>query len=235
MNVLITGGAGFVGSHTAELLLNNGHSVRVLDDFSSSKRNNLPKYTDLEIVEGDIRDTNCVRKSLRDITHVLHLAAQVSVQASNTDPLKSNSINLTGFLNVLHEAMNAKISRFVYASSAAVYGIPDQLPLTEFSSVQPTSIYGVEKAANDEIARIYNSLYGTLTLGLRYFNIYGTRQNIASPYTGVITKFIQNIETREPLMIYGDGRQTRDFIHVKTIARINILALQGTAVGVCNI
>lgn len=235
MNVLITGGAGFIGSHTVDLLLTKGYSVKVLDNFSSGKRSNLSKSNMLEIVNGDVCDYDCVKYAMAGITHVLHLAAQVSAQASIADPLKSNSINITGFLNVLHASMNAQISRFVYASSAAVYGVADNLPLTEFSPIKPISIYGVEKATNEEYARIYNNLYDLSVLGLRYSNVYGQRQDNLSPYTGVISKFIKNIKAKESLTIYGDGSQTRDFIHVKNISMVNFLSLKGDAEGICNV
>ncbi len=235
MHVLITGGAGFIGSHSAEALLAAGARVTVLDNFSSGKRSNLPEHSNLEVLRGDIRDPWMVDQALDGVSHVLHLAAQVSVPASVADPRGSSQNNIHGFLNVLDGARRANVTRFVYASSAAVYGAPAQLPLHEGSSVAPLSPYGLEKSINDQYAALYRDLYGVSTFGLRYFNVYGPRQDPASPYAGVISRFASALARGEPLRVFGDGGQTRDFIFVKDVAKINRSALESTASGVCNV
>jgi UDP-glucose 4-epimerase len=235
MRVLVTGGAGFIGSHSVEALLADGAHVSVLDNFTSGKRKNLPEHPQLSVIDGDIRDTSAVDKALVGISHVLHLAAQVSVPASVTDPLGSSQHNISGFLKVLDGARRAKVSRFVYASSAAVYGAPEHLPLDETSPVEPLSPYGLEKSINDQYAALYHKLYSLSSLGLRYFNVYGPRQDPSSAYAGVISRFASAITKGDPLRVYGDGGQTRDFIFVKDVARLNVNALKSTATGVCNI
>jgi UDP-glucose 4-epimerase len=233
--ILVTGGAGFIGSHTVETLLKAGHRVRVLDNFSSAKRQNLPYDGNLEIFRGDIRDVGAVAVAMHGADRVLHLAAQVSVQASVDHPTESSAINVGGFLNVLDAARHAGVRRFVYASSAAVYGVPQSLPLSESSSVLPLSPYGLEKAVNDQYAALYRDLYGGSSMGLRYFNIYGPRQDPKSPYAGVISKFFDLIRERKPLAVFGDGRQTRDFVYVKDVAEANRRALFSERNGVCNV
>ncbi len=235
MHVLITGGAGFIGSHSAEALLAAGARVTVLDNFSSGKRSNLPNHSRLKVVCGDIRDPVMVAKALDSVSHVLHLAAQVSVPASVADPPASSQHNIQGFLNVLDGARRANVSRFVYASSAAVYGTPVRVPLDEESPVAPLSPYGLEKSINDQYAGLYRELYGMSTLGLRYFNVYGPRQDPASPYAGVISRFVSALMKGEQLRVFGDGGQTRDFIFVKDVAALNTSALQSSAGGVCNL
>ena len=235
MKVLVTGGAGFIGSHSVEALLEQGAEVVVLDNFSNGKRSNLPNHAALEIIEGDIRDVKAVNAAMRSVTHVLHLAAQVSVQASVTDPANSCDNNIVGFIRVLDAARAQGLQRVVYASSAAVYGIPDELPLTETSSTAPISPYGLEKLVDDQYAKLYEMLYGLTPLGMRYFNVYGPRQDPASPYAGVISKWVAALQNREPVRIFGDGMQTRDFIYVKDIARANVMALRNSHTGICNI
>lgn len=235
MRVLVTGGAGFIGSHSVEALLADGAQVSVLDNFTSGKRTNLPQHPNLKVINGDIRDTSAVDLALVGISHVLHLAAQVSVPASVTDPLGSSQHNISGFLKVLDGARRAKVSRFVYASSAAVYGAPEHLPLVETSPVAPLSPYGLEKSINDQYAVLYHTLYSLSSLGLRYFNVYGPRQDPSSAYAGVISRFASAMTKGDPLRVYGDGGQTRDFIFVKDVARLNLNALKSPATGVCNI
>lgn len=236
MFVLVTGGAGFIGSHSVEQLLAAGARVRVFDNLSSGKRHNLPQHPGLELVVGDIRDVDAVNAAFDGgITHVLHLAAQVSVAVSCERPTESASHNLTGFLNVLDGARRTGVSRVVYASSAAVYGVPAELPLTEASSVAPISPYGLEKSINDQYAALYHKLYGLSSLGMRYFNVYGPRQDPRSPYSGVISIFADRIRSGQPLTINGDGKQTRDFIYAGDIARANVAALGSSTLGVCNV
>ena len=235
MHVLVTGGAGFIGSHSVEQLLEGKLPVRILDNFSTGSRQNLPTHSLLEIQVGDIRDRGAVYKAMEGITHVLHLAAQVSVQASVEDPFLSCSTNISGFVNVLQAARSCGVKRMVYASSAAVYGRPTRLPLSETDMPQPCSPYGLEKYVNDQYAALFASEFGISPLGLRYFNVYGPRQDPTSPYAGVISKFISMIEQQRPLSVFGDGTQTRDFIFVKDIAKANARALRSEMMGVCNV
>jgi len=235
MHVLVTGGAGFIGSHSVEQLLESNIPVRVLDNFSTGSRQYLPTHSLLEIQEGDIRDAASVRKAMEDITHVLHLAAQVSVQTSFDDPPESCSTNIGGFVNVLQVARSYGVQRMVYASSAAVYGRPIRLPVSERDIPQPCSPYGLEKYVNDQYAALFGKAFGISLLGLRYFNVYGPRQDPQSSYAGVISKFISMIQQQQPLSVFGDGMQTRDFIFVKDVAKANVQALQSEMTGVCNV
>jgi len=235
MHVLVTGGAGFIGSHSVEALLDAGARVTALDNLSSGKRSNLPQHAALDVVEGDIRDEAIVRRLVDAATHVLHLAAQVSVRASVEEPVASAGHNVTGFLNVLGAVRRRPEVRMVYASSAAVYGAPRELPLTEASPCEPSSPYGLEKLIDDQYAALFRTLYGVSALGLRYFNVYGPRQDPASPYAGVISRFASRLTAGEPLTVFGDGRQTRDFVFVKDVARANVAALTSGATGVLNV
>ncbi|MBI4754749.1 MAG: NAD-dependent epimerase/dehydratase family protein [Betaproteobacteria bacterium] len=235
MHVLVTGGAGFIGSHTVDRLLGSGAHVRVLDDFSSGRRENLAPHPALEVVTGDIRDQGAVDAALAGMSHVLHLAAQVSVATSVEAPLESASVNLSGFLNVLDGARRHGVRRFVYASSAAVYGVPERLPLGEDGAVRPISPYGLEKSINDQYGALYRELYGVSTLGMRYFNVFGPRQDPSSPYSGVISVFVRRLRDGQGLTVNGDGGQTRDFIYVADVAQANVAALASDSGGVCNV
>ncbi|MGQ9850199.1 MAG: NAD-dependent epimerase/dehydratase family protein [Aggregatilineaceae bacterium] len=235
MHVLITGGAGFIGSHTAKLLLAHGLHVTVLDNLSNGSRENLPLHSRLRLVVGDITDPAAVATALEGADCVLHLAAQVSVAASIEDPIRSCRDNLLGFITVLDSARRAGIQRFVYASSAAVYGQPVKLPLNEASSTAPTSPYGLEKLVNEQYAALYRKLHDLSLLGLRYFNVYGPGQDPKSPYSGVISEFVDRLRTGRPLIVHGDGLQTRDFVYVGDVATINLAALTGTAEGILNV
>ena len=232
--VLVTRGAGFIGSHTVELLLESGYQVRVLDNLSAGSRSNLPKSDQLRFIHGDILDRRIVQAAADGVSHVLHLAAQVSVQNSVDNPIQSSHQNILGFLTVL-DAAHKVDARLVYASSAAVYGEPVELPIRETSPVSAISPYGLEKIINEQYASLYARLHGTSQLGLRYFNVYGFRQDPASPYSGVIAKFIHMILAGRPLTIRGDGLQERDFIHVRDVARANVAALFSDYVGVLNV
>ena len=235
-SVLVTGGAGFIGSHTIEALLFSGWSVRVLDNFSSGKRSNLPRAQDgLEVLEGDIRDYPTVLAAMTGMDACLHLAAQVSVSASIDDPPQSSLHNIVGFLHVMQAARARQITRVVYASSVAVFGDSTQLPLVETTERRPISPYGLEKRINEDYADLYHRLYGMHTLGLRYFNVYGPRQDPNTPYAGVIARFVSDLGYGKPLTVYGDGHQSRDFIFVKDVAQANLHALTSTADGVINV
>ena len=237
--VLVTGGAGFIGSHTVDLLLSQGFAVRVLDNFSNGKQTNLNAEAiadgRLTRLEGDVRDIQHVETAAVSMDAVLHLAAQVSVPRSVADPVESSTHNIAGFLNVLDAVRRHQIPRLVYASSAAVYGVPEALPLTEANTAKPQSPYGLEKFINDQYAALYRELYGVSSVGMRYFNVYGPRQDPQSPYAGVISKFAEGLETGRALRVFGDGSQTRDFVYVGDVARANALALQADVMGVLNV
>jgi UDP-glucose 4-epimerase len=234
--VLVTGGAGFIGSHTVEALLTSGVAVRVLDDLSCGRRENLPSaHPRLEFIEGDIRDVDAVKAAMQDVSHCLHLAAQVSVTRSLEYPRASAERNVLGFVTVLESARAAGVERFVYASSAAVYGDPETLPLTEAAGLKPLSPYGLEKLINERYADLYERVHGLPSMGLRYFNVFGPRQDPTSPYAGVIALFIERVRSGRALRVFGNGLQTRDFIFVRDVARANIAALDAQATGVCNV
>lgn len=234
--VLITGGAGFIGSHTVDLLLDKGVPVRVLDNLSSGFRHNLPaNHHLLEFIDGDIRDKAMVEHCMQDVSHCLHLAAQVSVVASLEDPEFSAQQNIIGFINVLEAARKNAVERLVYASSAAIYGDPVTIPLAEHIDKTQLSPYGLEKQINEQYADLYQHLYGISSLGQRFFNVYGPRQDPNSPYAGVIALFVDRISQNKPLSVFGNGKQTRDFIYVGDVARANVAALQSQVDGACNI
>ncbi len=234
--VLITGGAGFIGSHTTDLLLSQNIPVRVLDNLSSGHRHNLPtSHPFLDFIEGDITNAATVNQAMEDVSHCLNLAAQVSVVASLEDPQFSAMQNIIGFVNVLVAAQQNKIEKLVYASSAAIYGEPGEIPLTEAAIKAQLSPYGLEKQVNEEYADMYQRIYGTPSLGQRYFNVYGPRQDPKSPYAGVIALFVDRISQGASLTVFGDGLQTRDFIYVGDVAQANVNALQSKATGACNI
>ena len=233
---LITGGAGFIGSHSVDQLLAHGQRVVVLDNFSSGHRSNLPtSHPLLEIVEGDIRDASSVVEAADGVTHCLHLAAQVSVVKSLEDPADSATHNILGFINVLNAIKKNKAKRFVYASSAATYGNPTVLPLNEEEPLKPESPYGLEKQINELYVKLFKDLYNISSCGMRFFNAYGPRQDPKSPYAGVIALFADAILAKQTLTIHGDGLQTRDFIFVNDVARANVAALGSDYEGAVNV
>ncbi|VAW57517.1 UDP-glucose 4-epimerase [hydrothermal vent metagenome] len=234
--VLIAGGAGFIGSHTADLLMEKGIKVRVLDNLTSGFRSNLPADNPLlEFIEGDIRNADTVKAAMEGVTHVVHLAAQVSVVASLEDPEFSAQQNIIGYLNVLDAAKNAGVKRMVYASSAAIYGEPHVLPLTEDVPMKQLSPYGLEKKFNEDYADLYYRLYNFTSVGMRFFNVYGPRQDPKSPYAGVIALFMDRIKDKLPLVVNGDGEHSRDFVYVRDVARTNVAALELDYHGACNV
>jgi len=234
--VLIAGGAGFIGSHTADLLMEKGVKVRILDNLSSGHRSNLPaEHPLMEFVEGDIRDADTVKEVMKGITHVVHLAAQVSVVASLEDPEFSAQQNIIGYLNVLDAAKNAGVKKMVYASSAAIYGEPHVLPLTEDVPMKQLSPYGLEKKFNEDYADLYYRLYDFNSVGMRFFNVYGPRQDPKSPYAGVIALFMDRIKDKQAFVVNGDGEHTRDFIYVRDVARTNVAALELSYHGAVNV
>ena len=223
MNVLVTGGAGFIGSHIVDALLAQGETVRVLDNFSTGNRSNLDGV-DIEVINGDICNDKTVRRVLSGITHVIHQAAFVSVPGSIADPLACNEVNVTGTLNVLTASRDLGVRRVVFASSTAVYGEASG-PLRESSTLGPLSPYGVSKLAAERYCAAFTTSYGLETFALRYFNVFGPRQSPDSDYAAAIPRFISAIITGQPIMIYGDGEQTRDFVYVQNVAQANVLAL----------
>jgi len=228
---LVTGGAGFIGSHIAETLLQNGESVRILDNFSTGLRANLTVLDAAEVVEGDVRSYHIVREAMEGVDFVLHQAALPSVPRSVRDPITSNDVNVVGTLNVLTAARDAKVRRLVYASSSSVYGRNSTLPKREAMGPDPMSPYAVSKLAGEHYCRVFAELYGFETVILRYFNVFGPRQNPRSEYAAVIPKFVQLILQGDPLIIYGDGGQTRDFTYVDNVVAANLRACECGEVG----
>ena len=237
--VLVTGGAGFVGSHTVELLLQNDVQVVVLDNLSSGKLTNLDmQHPNLEFIEGDILEFPLIVDLLAGCDAVLHLAAIASVPLSIENPIYTFQVNLQGFLHALEAVRVAgRQIRFVYASSAAVYGKASELPCRDDKPLSGDllSPYALHKLDNELYANLYMRQQGIPSMGLRYFNIYGPRQDPSSHYSGVISLFLDAYKKGAELTIFGDGQQSRDFISVKDIARANVLALQSDYNGVLNV
>jgi UDP-glucose 4-epimerase len=226
VNVLVTGGAGFIGSHLTDALVPD-HDVTVLDDFSSGSRENVHPST--TVVEGDIRDRRQLDRAARGADVIFHEAASVSVDRSIEDPEGSHEINVDAALSTL-EAARREDARCVLASSAAIYGQPDEVPIDETEPASPESPYGIEKLSVDHYARVYEDLYDLPTVALRYFNVYGPRQT-ASDYSGVISVFLEQAREGRPITVHGDGTQTRDFVHVDDVVRANLLAMETDHVG----
>lgn len=225
-NYLVTGGAGFIGSHIAAALAARGDDVRVFDNFSTGKHSNLAQVPQAEIVEGDLRDRAAVARAVNGMNYVLHLAAMVSVPQSMSDPVSTDAVNVTGTLHVLEAARQAGVRRVVLASSCAVYGDNDELPLKEISQTRPLSPYAASKLTGEILCQTYYRAYGLPTVCLRYFNIYGPRQDPNSEYAAVIPKFAQRLKAGQPPTVFGDGTQTRDFVHVSDVVRANLLACE---------
>jgi len=220
---LVTGGCGFIGSHLADALVARGHRVRVLDDLSSGKRTNAPAKAD--IVVGDVADPTVVRRAMERMDGCFHLAAIASVQRSVEAWLATHRVNLGGTICVLDAARAIGAVPVVYASSASVYGDNAALPLSENLALTPLSPYGADKAASELQARAAFAIHGVPSTGLRFFNVFGPRQDPASPYSGVISIFAQNIIAGRPLAIFGDGKQSRDFIYVGDVVGAMVAAM----------
>lgn len=224
--VLVTGGGGFIGSHLVSALVDH-NDVQVLDDFSTGRRSVLPDEVD--VIEGDVRNPETVDRAVTGVDTVFHQAANVSVTESVDRPTETNAVNLNGTLNLL-EAARRTDARFVFASSCAVYGHPESLPVSEAAPLQPTSPYGVQKAAGDRYVRLYAELYGLETVALRYFNVYGPGRSTGG-YSGVIRAFLSQARDGADVTVEGDGTQTRDFIHVSDVVRANLAAATTDQVG----
>jgi UDP-glucose 4-epimerase len=232
---LVTGGAGFIGSHLTARLLREGGRVRVLDNFSTGSPANLPAAgahgADLEIIHGDIRDLHVVERASTGAAAIFHQAAMRSVPRSVADPLGANEHNVTGTLHVFEAARRAGVRRVVYASSSSVYGDRPDLPKREDQVPAPISPYAVSKLAGEQYGRVWHRLYGVETVGLRYFNVFGPRQDPASEYAAVIPKFILWGLRGEALEIHGDGRQSRDFTYIDNVVDANLLAARASGIG----
>lgn len=224
---LVTGGAGFIGSNIVEHLVRGGRPVRVFDNFSSGRRENLAGVADqVEVVAGDLRDVEAVRRAATGVRHVLHLGAMPSVPGSVEEPAVTHDVNVTGTLNVLLAARDAGVKRVVFSSSSSIYGDTAELPTTEACPPAPLSPYAVHKLAGELYCRIFWKLYGLETVSLRYFNVFGPRQDPRSQYAAVIPRFITAVLKNEPPTIFGDGGQTRDFCHVDNIIAANLAACE---------
>ncbi len=224
MKALVTGGAGFIGSHIVDRLLKDGHEVIVLDDFSTGHRSNLADHAALTIVEGDISNPDTVNEIMPRIDWVFHMAAVASVPKTVNDPVGSSAVNYQGTLHLLEAARNNNVKRLVFASSAALYGDEPTLPKVETMCPVTLSPYAVDKMASEFACGMYTKLYGLETVCLRYFNVYGPRQDPSSPYSGVISIFTDKLKNKETPTIFGDGEQTRDFVFVGDVVEANMKA-----------
>jgi len=226
MKALVTGGAGFIGSHIVDRLLQDGHEVIVLDNFSTGHRENLAENEILDIVEGDISDFNTVNECMRGVDWVFHKAAVASVPKTVNDPVGSSAVNYQGSLHVLEAARQNNARRVIFASSAALYGDEPTLPKVETMLPVTLSPYAVDKLASEYACGMYTRLYGLETVSLRYFNVYGPRQDPSSPYSGVISIFADKLNQGTAPTVYGDGEQTRDFVYVSDVVEANMLAIR---------
>lgn len=225
--VLVTGGAGFIGSHLISILLERGYTAVAFDNLSSGKLTNLNAVRNndnFSFIQADILDQAALHKAFCDVDVVVHLAALIDIGASVVDPVSTHIVNVTGTLNVLQEAARVNINRLVFASSTAVYGDVTTLPIKEDAPLNPISPYAASKVAGEAYCKAFTHCYDLSTVILRFFNVYGPR-NENSPYSGVITKFLQQAVKNQVLTIYGDGKQSRDFIHVNDIVEALILGI----------
>jgi len=226
---LVTGGAGFIGSNIVKKILEQGNFVRVVDNFSTGRRENIKEFlenSNFELFEGDLTDLNIAKKSVEGIDFVLHQAAIPSVQRSVEDPIRSNNANINGTLNILIASRDAKIKKFVYAASSSAYGENPQLPKKEDQPSLPISPYALTKYVGERYCQIFWKLYGLQTICLRYFNVFGPNQDPNSQYSAVIPKFITSLLKKEKIIIYGDGEQSRDFTFVDNVVDLNLLAVK---------
>src|SRR5579859_4671525 len=227
MRYVVTGGAGFIGSNTVDELVRRGESVVVLDDLSAGKEENLAEIRNkISFIKGSINDLEAVRRAMQEADYVLHLAARTSVPRSVKDPLETNKVNIEGTLNVLVAARDAKVKRVVLAASSSAYGETPALPKVETMQPEPISPYGLTKYVGELYAQMFGRVYGLQNVSLRYFNVFGPRQDPGSPYSGVLSKFCAAfLEKTEPV-VYGDGEQTRDFTYIDNVVQANLLACE---------
>jgi UDP-glucose 4-epimerase len=230
MRYVVTGGAGFIGCNTVDELVRRGESVVVLDDLSAGKEENLAEIRNkISFIKGSINDLEAVRRAMHEADYVLHLAARTSVPRSVKDPLETNRINVEGTLNVLVAARDAKVKRVVLAASSSAYGETPTLPKVETMRPEPISPYGISKYVGELYAQVFGKVYGLQNVCLRYFNVFGPRQDPGSPYSGVLSKFCTAfLEKNEPV-VYGDGEQTRDFTYIDNVVQANLLACEAPA------
>jgi UDP-N-acetylglucosamine/UDP-N-acetylgalactosamine 4-epimerase len=227
-NVLVTGGAGFIGSNLCETLLNQNNRVVCFDNFSTGKHENIKPFLsskNFELLNGDIRNYDDCFKSVQGVDHILHQAALGSVPRSIEDPITTNAVNITGFVNMLTAAKNNRIKRFVYAASSSTYGDLETLPKFEDKIGKPLSPYAVTKYVNELYAKVFSDLYGIETIGLRYFNVFGKNQDPNGAYAAAIPKFIKSLIEHKSPILHGDGSQTRDFTYIENVVQANQLAL----------
>ncbi|HEY6127169.1 MAG TPA: SDR family oxidoreductase [Candidatus Acidoferrum sp.] len=229
MRYVVTGGAGFIGSNTVDELVRRGESVVVLDDLSAGKEENLSEIRNkISFIRGSINDLEAVRRAMHEADYVLHLAARTSVPRSVKDPIETNKVNIEGTLNVLVAARDAKVKRVVLAASSSAYGETPALPKVETMRAEPISPYGVTKYVCEIYAQVFGRVYGLQNVSLRYFNVFGPRQDPGSPYSGVLSKFCAAfLENTEPV-VYGDGEQTRDFTYIENVVQANLLACEAS-------
>ncbi len=227
MRYLVTGGAGFIGSNTVDELVRRGHDVVVLDDLSTGKAANLaPVSAKIKFMQESITSLEAVREASRNADCVIHLAAQTSVPRSVKDPIETNLVNVDGTLNVLVAARDAKVKRVLFACSCAVYGITAVLPIPESTSLAPISPYGLSKQVGEAYGRVFQDLYGLEFVSLRYFNVFGPRQDPGSPYSGVLSIFNAALLAGTQPTIYGDGEQSRDFVYVQNVVEAILLSAE---------
>ena len=227
-HILVTGGAGFIGSNISEVLIKNGNKVTCLDNFATGKRENIAHlitHENYTLIEGDIRNLNDCHKACENIDYVLHQAALGSVPRSINDPITTNDVNVSGFLNMLVAARESKVKRFIYAASSSTYGDSKSLPKVEDKIGKPLSPYAITKYVNELYADIFNKTYGLETIGLRYFNVFGRKQDPNGAYAAVIPKFVTQLMKHESPIINGDGSYSRDFTYIDNVIQMNIRAI----------
>lgn len=230
MRLVVTGGAGFIGSNTVDELISRGHSVVVLDDLSSGKEENLAEVrSKITFIKGSITELEVVRKAMTEADCVLHLAARTSVPRSVKDPIETNRINVDGTLNVLVAARDAKVKRVVFAASSSAYGETPTLPKSENMRPEPISPYGVTKFVGELYAQTFGRVYGLENVSLRYFNVFGPRQDPNSPYSGVLSRFCTAFLDETQPVVFGDGEQSRDFTYIENVVQANLLACEAPA------
>lgn len=229
MKIIVTGGAGFIGSHIVDALVESGYEVHIVDNLSAGKRENINPKAVLHIV--DIREKEKLIPIFANAKYVFHEAALPQVQYSIENPVETNGINVEGTLNVLEASRANSVKRVIFASSSAVYGNQETLPITESMQASPLSPYGAQKYIGEIYMKLYAQIYGLETVSLRYFNVYGPRQSATGSYASVIPRFIEFKKMGEPMIIVGDGENKRDYVHVKDVARANLLAMTSDKVG----
>lgn len=230
--VLVTGGAGFIGSNLVDGLLREGYEVRVLDNFSTGRRENIEHFKkDIELIEGDMRDQEITDQAVDGVDMILHEAALPSVPRSIKAPVTSNDVNVGGTLKLLSSAQKAGVQRMIMASSSSIYGNTAELPKHEGMTPKPMSPYAVTKLTSEHYLRVYHELYGMETLAIRYFNVFGPRQDPTSQYSGVIAKFMTAAIEGTKYTVNGDGTQARDFTYIDNVVKGNLLALKASRLG----